>query len=390
MKKKILAITGIRSEYDILFPVLDMLRKDPQFEVKVIVSGAHLSDWHGNTLDKIKEDGFEIADHIDNLLMTNRNTQRVKGVGLLTYAISQTVEREKPAFLLVVGDREESIATALVGNYMDVLIAHIAGGDPVFGNADDPIRFAVSKLSHIHFTLAQQYAENLKKIGEEDFRVFWVGNPSLDNIKNTRHHSLSELSQFLNFDIENGRYVMFLKHPLSSEKEQSYEQMKVSLMALESFCQKNQFKVVAIHPNTDPGAYDILRAIEDFKGKSFVQFFKTLSREVFVNLMRHTKALVGNSSMGILEAPFYKVPVVNIGNRQKGRLNAGNVEFVSYDHSMIEKAITKGCYDQEYRDYVAQLDNPYGNGQTAEQIRAILASIDLNDQNWYIKKQLFY
>jgi len=127
MRRKVLAITGIRSEYDILYPVIKCLR-DAGFEVKLVVSGAHLSPWHGETVRKIEEDGFEIADKIDTLFMTNRTTQRVKGVGILTYALSQTVEREKPDFLLVVGDREESIATALVGNYMNILTAHIGGG----------------------------------------------------------------------------------------------------------------------------------------------------------------------------------------------------------------------------------------------------------------------
>ena len=186
MKKlKILAITGIRSEYDILYPVLKKLKESKHFDLSLVVSSAHLSDWHGNTIKKIEEDGFNIVDKLDCLLMTNRNVQRSKGVGILTYALSQTVERENPDFLFVVGDREESIATAIVGNYMNILVAHLGGGDPVFGNSDDPIRMAVSKLSHIHFTTAKQYSENLKNIKEDSFRIFFSGNPALSNIKNT-------------------------------------------------------------------------------------------------------------------------------------------------------------------------------------------------------------
>ena len=200
-KRKILAITGIRSEYDILYPVLKAISKDKRFELKLVVSGAHLSDWHGNTLTKIENDGFKIADKIDTLFMTNRTTQRVKGIGSLVTALSQTVEREQPDILLDIADREESIAMAIVGNYMDILVAHIMGGDPVFGNADDPIRHAVSDLSHIHFVICEQYAENLKKIGEEDFRIFNTGNPSLDNIRVAPTISLKELSQSLNFNI---------------------------------------------------------------------------------------------------------------------------------------------------------------------------------------------
>ena len=186
MKKKILAVIGIRSEYDILYPVLKELQNNENFDLKIVVTGAHLSDWHGFTLEKIEEDGFEIVEKIDYLLITNRKTQRSKGVGLLIEGLTQTVDREKPDFLIFVGDREESIATCVVGNYMDVLVAHIGGGDPVYGNSDDPIRIACSKLAHIHFATANTYAENIKKLGEEEFRICFSGNPVLNNILETK------------------------------------------------------------------------------------------------------------------------------------------------------------------------------------------------------------
>jgi len=385
--KKVLAITGIRSEYDILYPVIDTLRNSENFNVKIVVSGAHLSDWHGNTLKKIEEDGFEIADKIDSLLMTNRKIQRAKGVGILIQGLAQTVEREEPDFLLFVGDREECIAATIVGNYMDVLVAHIGGGDPVYGNADDPIRFAASKLAQIHFVTAKSYAENLKKIGEEEFRIFFIGNPAYANIVNTEQISLEEASKMLNFDITDGRYIALLKHPLSSEKESTYKQMNITLQAIEEFAEENNIKVAGIYPNTDPGAYDILKAIQELRSNK-IKFFKTLPRNIFVNLMRNALALVGNSSMGILEAPFYKLPVINIGNRQKGRLNAGNVEFVDHDVDLIKNKLSKACFDKKYRKYIANLENPYGDEKAPERIRDILLSIDLNDSKWYVKKKL--
>ena len=225
---KIIASTGIRSEYYILQPLIEELRSEGH-EVKLIISGAHLSDWHGSSLDLIEIDGFEIADKIDNLFHTNRKTQRAKGVGSLVTGISQCVEREKPDLLLYVGDREEGIATAIVGNYMDVLFAHLSGGDPVWGNADDPMRFAISKLAHIHFPFAKEYEKNLIKIGEDKFRVFHTGNPSLDNIRKTKEIDLKALSKILKFDLTKNKYIVLIKHPLSSEKYQSEEQMKITL-----------------------------------------------------------------------------------------------------------------------------------------------------------------
>ncbi len=387
--KKVLAITGIRSEYFILKPVISALKESGKFDVKIVVSCAHLSEWHGNTEQIIEQDGFEICDRIDSLFMTNRVTQRAKGTGVLTYALSQTVEREKPDFLLVVGDREEPLATAIVGNYMGVLTAHIGGGDPVYGNADDPIRFAVSKLAHIHFATAKQYAENIVKLGEEDFRVFRTGNPALDSIRKTPHLNWEKVLQGLDWPgLEKQKYIVFIKHPLSSEKSSSYEQMKISLKASIEFARKNNLKIVGIYPNTDPGAYDILRAIEEVKDPQIIRFFKTLHQEIFVNVLRNALALVGNSSMGILEAPFYKLPVVNIGKRQQGRLNAGQVEFVDYREEEISSAIEKACFDKEYREYVSEIENPFGDGYAGERITEILSDIGPKDKKWLVKKKL--
>jgi len=387
-KKRILAVTGIRSEYDILFPVLGAIRENPAFDLSLAVSGAHNSDWHGLTLKKIEEDGFFIADKIDNLFMTNRNTQRPKGLGVLLYALSQTVERINPDVLLVIGDREESIATALIGNYMGILVAHIGGGDTACGNADDPVRFAVSKLSHIHLTMAKRHADNLKKIGEESFRIFNVGNPSLDNIRKTRQIPLKKLSRLIDFDISNRKFVVLIQHPLSSEVEEANAQMQTTLTALGAFCKKFDFKVVATYPNTDPGSRDIVMAIRQYDNSPYMKFYKSLSRDLFINLMRNTKALVGNSSMGILEAPFYRLPVINVGNRQKGRYHTEHVKFISHNVTAINKCLIKSCFDERYRDYIRRLTNPFGSGTSAEKIRDIILSLNLDDKKWYIKKKL--
>jgi GDP/UDP-N,N'-diacetylbacillosamine 2-epimerase (hydrolysing) len=382
--KKVLAITGIRSEYDILSPVLHALQQY-QFDVKVIVSGSHLSSWHGDTLSVI-ERNFRIADKIDSLFMTDRETQRVKGVGPLLLGMAQTVEREQPDYLLVVGDREESIATALIGNYMGILVAHLAGGDPVYGHTDDPIRHAVSKLAHIHFVMAEAHGRILRRMGEEEFRIFNVGNPSLDLIKSVPYMELQEVSKRLGFDINDGNYVVLIKHPLATEKEDSYEQMRVTLEALTKLGQTKALKSIGIFPNTDPGSAGILDAVNEYKNSTTIRFYKTLERELFVNLVRNAKALVGNSSMGILEAPFLKLPVVNVGMRQTGRINCGNVRFVQHDVDEISNAVEKACFDQNYREVVDNVINIYGNGDTGERIAQILQGINNREKRWHVKR----
>lgn len=388
MKKKILAITGIRSEYDILFPVLMAIKQNSNFSLKIVASGAHLSDWHGRTLSSIEKDGFVIADKIDSLLQTDRLTQRAKGVGLLTLALSQTIEREQPDYLLVVGDREESIATAITGNYMDVLVIHLGGGDTVYGNADDPIRFAVSKLSHLHFVFTKRYADNLIQIGENKNRVFCVGDPGLDNINSVEKMSFSRINRFLKWEIKPHKYFVIINHPLSSEKEETFQQMKTIIKSCEAFCKDSHIKAVGIYPNTDPGSSAIVHAINDRKELDNIRFFKTLPRAIFVNIMRNSLALIGNSSMGFLEAPFYELPAINVGNRQKGRINAGNVNFVSYNQMEIYRALENACFNNEYRKRMKHFKYFYGDGHTAEKIVKVLLHINPLDQKWHIKKDL--
>ena len=218
--------------------------------------------------------------------------------------------------------------------------------------------------------------------------IFLMGNPAYSNIINTKKLSLKQLSEKLDFDITDGNYIVLLKHPLSSEKESTFNQMQKTLKSIKKFCDLKNYKVIGIYPNTDPGSYDIIKAINNAEESFNIKFFKNLDTKVFVNIMKNTKALIGNSSMGILEAPFYKIPVINVGNRQLGRLNAGNVEFVDYDVENIFKAINKACFDKSYRNLIKKIKNPYGDGTAVEKINKILLNIDTKDKNWYVKKKL--
>ena len=164
--------------------------------------------------------------------------------------------------------------------------------------------------------------------------------------------------------------------------------MELTLEALDIFCKKYDFKVIASYPNTDPGAYDIINAIKKYEKSTRFKFFKNIPHDYFVNLLRNASVFVGNSSLGILEAPYYKLPVVNVGDRQQGRLNAGNVEFVTHKVKNIIKALEKACFDKSYRNRVDRLKNPYGDGHTSGKIVKILSSIDVNDKKWYVKNKL--
>lgn len=389
-RRRVLAITGIRSEYDILKPVLSALVDSSLFEVAVVLSGAHLSGLHGSSGEWVERDGFAVVDRIDSLLNTERATQRPHAVANLIGGLTQTVDRENPDFLLVVGDREEALAAAIVGNYMQKVVVHIAGGDTAVGNADDPVRTAVSKLAHIHFVMAAPFAKNLDSLGEESFRIAVTGNPANSGIAAVPSASMESVSEAVGTVLRRHRFVVFLMHPFSSSAQLGDSDVITALVAVTGFASDRGLDVVAVRPNSDPGAVSINAYLNSYAAHSrrFI-VVDSLPQLEFVNLMRNALCLVGNSSMGILEAPAYALPVVNIGPRQVGRLNAGNVRFVSADELEIREALDAACFDAEFRASLSTCVNPYGDESAAEQIVQFLETVDSGSQKWLVKQRLY-
>ena len=377
MKKLVLAVTGIRSEYDIMSSVFRSIQNHPKLELNIAVTGAHLSDAFGHTVDEIEKDGFKIVDRIESLLSGNEESLRVKGLGIQIQGLVQTITRIKPDFLLVLGDREESIATALISTYMNIPLIHIAGGDRVVGNADDQIRHAVTKLAHIHLTTNIESKNRIISLGEQKFRVHNVGNPGLDRMIKTKKLSFSQLSKNLNFNISKDEpYIVLIQHSLSSEVNQAYKQMKTTLEAIKAM----GVKTIISYPNSDAGGIEIIRAISEYESIPYIYTAKNIPRLEFVNLIKNASCLIGNSSAGILEAPLLKLPVVNIGNRQKGRLHAENVEFVPHTKSKIIRAVNKAIFDKQYIKRVTKCSNPYGDGKSSDKIAEIIASVKIDDK----------
>jgi len=376
-RRLVLGVTGIRSEYDIMSSVFRAISNHPQLELQLVVTGAHLADAFGSTVDEVRADGFVVAEEIESLLNGDQASFRVKGLAIQLQGLVQTVARIKPDILLVLGDREEAMTTALVGAYMNIPVAHIAGGDRVVGNVDDQIRHAVTKLAHLHFVTNDESAERIIRLGEQSFRVFNVGNPGLDRLLEVPDLSCAELSARLGFFIEEGEpFLMLIQHVISTEIEQAYEQMKTTLEAVREF----GIKTVLSYPNSDAGGQQMIRAIREYESLPFLHTAKNIPRLEFVNLMRRASCLIGNSSAGILEAPLLKLPVINIGNRQRGRLHAENVEFVPHDKNRIIEALRRAVSDQTYRKSVALCSNPYGDGKSSSRIADLLATTPLDNR----------
>jgi len=384
-KRRILGVTGIRSEYDIMSSVFQAICDHPDLDLQLVVTGAHLSEAYGNTINEIRADGFVVVDEIESLLNGDQAASRVKGLAIQLQGLVQTVARIKPDILLVLGDREEAMTTALVGTYMNIPVAHIAGGDRVIGNVDDQVRHAVTKLAHLHFVTNRQSKERVLRLGEQPFRVFDVGNPGLDRLLQVPVIDVAELTRHLGFTIVDGEpLVMLIQHALSTEIDQAYEQMKASLEAVREL----GIKTVVSYPNSDAGGQQMIRAIQEYEKLPFMYTAKNIPRIDFVNLMRRASCLLGNSSAGILEAPLLKLPAINVGNRQRGRLHSENVQFVPHDKDLIIDAVRQATFDLDYRRKVSFCSNPYGDGQSSTRIAVLLASTLLDDK--FLIKDITY
>jgi GDP/UDP-N,N'-diacetylbacillosamine 2-epimerase (hydrolysing) len=268
------------------------------------------------------------------------------------------------------------MTTALVGAYMNIPVAHLCGGDRVIGNVDDQVRHAVTKLAHLHFVTNSESAERIIRLGEQPFRVFDVGNPGLDRLLEVPVIDIAELSARLGFSIVEGEpFILLIQHVISTESNQAYEQMKESLDAIREL----GIKTIISYPNSDAGGQQMIRAIHEYDSLPFIYAAKNIPRLEFVNLMRRASCLLGNSSAGILEAPLLKLPVINVGNRQRGRLHAENVQFVPHNKDRICEAIQLAVYDQSYRNSVASCSNPYGDGKSSTRVADILAKVSIDD-----------
>lgn len=387
-KRKIIAITGARSEYDLLYSVYRKLDEDDRFDFSLIITGPHLSDSFGYTASNIERDGFKICHRIFNLVDSSQKIGRINSIGYQIPSLANALYQESPDIVLVAGDREEAISVTMICAYLSIPVAHFFGGDIAKdGNIDNSVRYASSKFAHIHFTTLQLHKENLLKMGEDSERIFVVGNPALDRLIETEEISKEVLFANLNVNLNcNQQYCVLIQHPIITQTKEQSIHIRNTLEAIQTkkiFCFIN-------YPNSDAGYGSIVEAYFEYSKKYPDQFFlfKNLDRTNYVNLLRHAEFLIGNSSSGIIEVASLGLPAINIGDRQLGRFHGGNVIFVENNKEQIENAIDRVLNDREFKDLVQKKYNPYGDGHSATKIIEILAQIEIND--WLIYKNITY
>ncbi len=375
-KRKVLFTTGGRSEYDIMQPVIRAAAARPELEPAVVVTGAHLSAVFGHTVDDVDRDGFRVIARIESLLSTDHAGGRVKSAGIQIMGLADVFASFRPDLVFAMGDREEALTVAAVGAYTGVAVAHMGGGDTTDnGHVDNSVRHAVTKLAHLHLTTTQLSAERVIRLGEEPWRVHVVGAAGLDRLLAVEQLSRPELGRRIGVELGEEPYVVVVQHAMTERDEQAGDEMRVTLEAIA----KLGITAFVGYPNSDAGSYRIIREIESF-AESFPRIhpYRSLPRVAFVNLLRHAAAVVGNSSMGVIETPLLGLPSVMVGERQTGREHAGNLLSVPYDVEAIADAVRSAVHDPSLRERARTCHNPYGDGHTGERVAAILADVALD------------
>ena len=378
-KRRVLGITAIRSEYFLQRPMLRAIVDHPELELQLVVTGAHLSPLHGQTVKEIEADGFQIAARIENLIYSDRDAARLKGAATQLQVLAHLVDELRPDWLLVPADREESMTLALCGTYMNIATAHYGAGDRVVGNADDMIRHAVSRLSHLLLTTHEEARERLVKAGEEEWRVHNVGHAGIDRLRSTEELSTSDLAQRLGVNNIEDQFAVIIQHPLTSEIDKAGEHMRETLAAV----LRLGLQAFISYPNSDPGSNQIIDAIEESRQNPRLSVFKNIPDREFVNLLRRATVLIGNSSLGLLEAPYLKLPVVNVGRRQSERHHASNVFFAPAEREAIVRQV-RAIMDTQ----ISACENPFGDGHTGERVAALLAATPIDEK--LLNKDLSY
>jgi len=373
--RKIAVVTVARSDWGIYLPVLRCLREHKGVQLQIIVSGAHLVHQFGRTVDEVINSGFEITATINFLLADDSPEAISKSLGLGIVSFAQHFQSCRPDLLVVLGDRYEMYAAALAALPFQIPVAHIHGGELSLGAIDDALRHSLTKLSHLHFVACQEYARRVIQLGEEPWRVIISGAPALDAIRMFTPLPASEFQSRTGIN-PNAGFLLVTYHPVTSEFKDAGFQIRELLTALDQF----SMPILFTAPNADTCSHVIRDEILSYcKAHREAKYIAHCGPELYYSAMHYAAAMVGNSSSGIIEAPSFCLPVVNIGRRQEGRIRARNVIDVGYSRGEIIEGIRRAL-SREFRESLRGLENPYGDGYAGERIAHVLSSIPLDEK----------
>lgn len=379
--KKIAYISGTRADFGLMTSVLKAIEQSDKLQLKLYATGMHLMPEFGHTFDYVKKQ-FPDTKIIPATFTSDDRFGMARFTGDYLKEAVNILNQDKPDLILVLGDRVEMLCTAMLSVYLGIPSAQLQGGDKT-ATVDEIARHAVTKLVSLHFAATQDSANRIKKMGEEEWRIHIVGAPALDIILNEQLPSREELFQKLNIDPLK-KVILVIQHPVSEEIRETGKQMAETLEAVESF----GMPVVVIYPNADSGGREMIKVIEKYSNNPRFHIFKSLEYKDFLALEREAAVMVGNSSAGIIESASFYLPVVNIGDRQKGRSQSANVLNVGYNKSEIIEAIKKSLQDKQYIDMLKKVKNVWGDGKTSVKVVSILEGLEFNQR--LLTKQITY
>lgn len=361
---KICFFTATRAEYGLLVPLMRLFDSDFESESHIVVSGAHLSEEYGLTYRDIEADGFKISERADILKFGSSRAGILKSVGLACQLYADILERLKPDMAVILGDRYEMLAAAESCFLMNVPIAHLYGGETTEGAFDDSIRHAITKLADIHFTSTEEYRQRVIRMGEHPDRVFHVGSLGVEIIKNMPLMTKAEVNELLGADDK--KIVMMTYHPETNDSGDICERFACLTRGIEKILEQDDFLLVITGANADPSGDRINEAARDFTSKypDNVRFFTSLGHYRYLSVLKYASCVLGNSSSGIIEAPSFGVPVINVGGRQGKRACADSVVHCGYEQEAIAENLQKALGGL----FCTASVNPYEKADTASEI----------------------
>lgn len=382
--KKICVVTGTRAEYGLLMPLLKQIKQAENLELQLLVTGMHLSPEFGLTYKLIEADGYHINEKVDILLSSDTPVGISKSMGLGMIGFSESFERLQPDMVVLLGDRYETFVAATAASVARIPIAHLHGGETTEGAFDEAFRHAITKMSWLHFTSAEEYRKRVIQLGETPDRVFNVGAIGIENIRKMPLMSKSELETSLDTKFKE-RLLLVTFHPVTLEDATSEVQFENLLNALETI---ENATIIFTKANSDTDGRIINEMIDDYTNKHLdnTLSFVSMGQLRYLSAMKLASAVIGNSSSGIIEAPSFKIPTVNIGDRQKGRMQAQSVINCDPVKASIEAAISLAL-SEPFKKNIKEMTNPYGDGYVSEKI---LNELEKALENKISLKKSFY
>ncbi|WP_227394280.1 UDP-N-acetylglucosamine 2-epimerase [Jeotgalibacillus aurantiacus] len=371
MVKTMSILTATRAEYGLLKPVIQALREVETLDVKVVVTGAHLSPEFGLTYRDIEHDGIEIDEKIEMLISADTPAAISKSMGLAMISFADYFARIQPDLLLVLGDRYETLAVSLVAMNQRIPIAHLYGGETTEGAVDESVRHAITKISYLHLTSTEAYRKRVIQLGEHPDRVHTVGALGIENVLQEPLLTKEELEKSLDFSLEKP-YALVTFHPVTLEQYQAEAQIEELLAACASF---PDMTFLFTKANADAEGRVINRKIDAYCVQhEHAVAFTSLGLTRYLSAMKGCQMVIGNSSSGLIEAPSFGVPTINIGDRQKGRMQAESVINCEPKEHAIRDAIRQ-AQSPAFQEQAKKAVNPYGDGKTSDKIRTILQQV---------------